>query len=149
MNISSLVVLPVLLLPLLAGPVFPADDNACPPDNVKLSEAGKRFSIFVPKSSGLGHEQSYDDIGCAVMSRNEECAMRQSMFDGAAMAYDYATGAEFPAEKMYFVLKTGVKTTRGFGIVAFKDKAEAEKFSASHGKGKVVKWFELVDEQLR
>ncbi|MFA7382335.1 MAG: hypothetical protein WC001_02695 [Desulfurivibrionaceae bacterium] len=126
-----------------------AEEGMCSSSSVKITEENKRFSVLVPKSSGLGNKQAYDDIGCAVMARNEECATRQTMFDGAALAYDQSTGAEFPAEKMYFVLKTDVITPRGFGIVAFMDKVEAEAFSARHGKGKVVKWYQLVDESLK
>mgnify|MGYP001610414122 CR=1 FL=1 len=126
-----------------------AEEGVCPSSSVKLTEENKLFSVLVPKSSGLGNKQVYDDIGCAVMARNEECASRQTMFDGAALAYDHSTGAEFPAEEMYFVLKTEVRTPRGFGIVAFRDKAEAEAFSAGHGKGKVVNWYQLVDEPLK
>ena len=148
MNAYSLLVLPITFL--LAGTALAADDKACPPsDSAAITEANSRSSVLVPKSSGLGHDQSYDDIGCAVMARNEECATRQMMFDGAARVYDRSTGAELPAEKAYFVLKTDVTTPRGFGIVAFAEKAEAEKFSAAHGKGRVVRWFELVDEKLK
>src|SRR3989339_886962 len=126
-----------------------AEDGVCPSSFAKITEDNKRFSVLVPKSSGLGNKQVYDDIGCSVLARNEECASRQNMFDGAALAYDHSTGAEVPVEKMYFVLKTDVRTPRGFGIVAFSSKEEAEEFSASHGKGKVVKWYELVDESLK
>jgi len=145
----SILIIPLLLLLFFIGISYAADEKACSSGNIKITEENKRFSVLVPKSSGLGSEQAYDDIGCAVISRNEECAMRQGMFDSAALVYDHFTGAEFPAEKMYFVLKTDVRTPRGFGIVAFGDKAAAEKFSAAHGKGKVIKWFELVDEKIQ
>jgi len=120
----------------------------CGSGSAKIDESNRKFSVFVPKAAGLG-EQSYDDIGCAVASRNGECATRQGMFDSGAVTYDNLTGAEVPVEKAFFVLKTDVKTPQGYGIVAFKDKAEAGKFQAAHGKGKVVKWFELVDEPLK
>jgi hypothetical protein len=114
----------------------------------KIGEGEKNFSVEVPKEAGLG-AQSFNDIGCAVISRNGECATRQGMFDSGALTYDYQSGEQLPVEKAYFAMKTDVKTPKGFGIVAFKDKAEAEKFSAAHGKGKVVKWFEIVDEKLK
>ena len=139
----------MLLLTCLTQPLLAADEMSCPPGGGKITDENKRFSVLVPKSSGLGSSQSYDDIGCAVMARNEECATRQTMFDNAALAYDHATGAELPAEKLFFVLKTDVRTPRGYGIVAFGDRSEADKFSAAHGKGKVVRWFELVDEKLK
>ncbi|MDA8099490.1 MAG: nitrous oxide reductase accessory protein NosL [Nitrospiraceae bacterium] len=120
----------------------------CGNGSSKIDDANRKFSVVVPKSAGLG-EQSYDDIGCAVASRNGECATRQGMFDSGALTWDYATGEQLPVEKAYFVIKTDVKTPQSYGVVGFKDKAAAEKFSSEHGKGKVVKWFELVDEKLK
>ena len=136
--------LAILLLPLSTA--AQAQNGACSSPAVKITEENRRFSVLVPKSSGLGrHDWTYDDIGCAIRARNEECASRQSMFDGAALAHDYASGAQLPADTLYFVLKTDIRTPRGSGIVAFGDKAEAERFSLGHGTGKVVKWYELVD----
>jgi hypothetical protein len=114
----------------------------------RISEAEKRFSVVLKKIPGMG-PSSYDDIGCAVISRNSECATRQMMFDGSSVAYDYLTAAEVPVETAYFVFKADVSTPRGYGIVAFKDRAQAERFAAEQGKGKVIRWFELVDEKLK
>ena len=114
----------------------------------KIDDTTRKFSVVLQKVSGI-EDQAFDDIGCAVVSRNNECAMRQGMIDSNAVAYDYQTGDPVPVEKAYFVLRTDVKTTQGYGIVAFKDKAQAEDFSATHGKGKVVKWYQLVDETLK
>lgn|GEM_PF-1930504 len=146
-QITHAIVLIAILLCAMAG-VALAEEGVCPSAGVKITGENKQFSMMVPKSSGLGRNLVYDDIGCAIMARNEECASRQIMFDGAAIAYDHLTGAEFPAEDMYFVLGTGIKTPRGFGIAAFGDKAAAEKFSLSHGKGKVLRWHELADAPL-
>jgi hypothetical protein len=112
------------------------------------NEAEKKFSASLPNVSGMG-PSSYNDIGCAVISRNSECATRQMTFDSNAVVYDYVTEEAIPSEKAFFVLKSDVKTPAGYGIVAFKDKMQADKFSAEHGKGKVVRWFELVDEKLQ
>ena len=120
----------------------------CGAGSASINETNRKFAVILPAMSGM-EAQSFDDIGCGVLSRNGECATRQGMFDSGAVTYDYATGAEIPVEKAFFVLRTDVMTPRDFGIVAFKDRAEAEKFSAAHGKGKVVKWFELVDEKLK
>jgi len=120
----------------------------CDSGNAKIEEANRKFAVILPTMSGM-EAQSFDDIGCGVISRNGECATRQGMFDSNAMVHDYLSGEQIPAEKAFFVLRTNVKTPRDFGIVAFKDKAEADKFSAAHGRGRVVKWFELVDEKLK
>ncbi len=122
-----------------------ASAGECNGTHATITETGKKFSLVVPK--GLDY-QSFDDIGCAVESRNNECATRQDLFDRNAVAVDYLSGEEIRADAAFFVIKTGVETPKGYGIVSFKDKAEAEKFSAEHGKGKVLRWFELVDEKL-
>ena len=114
----------------------------------KIGEGEKNFSVVLAKAAGMA-AQSFNDIGCAVISRNSECASRQNAFDDGAVTYAYRSGEELPIEKAYFVMQSGEKTPRGFGIVAFKDKAEAEQFSAARGKGKVVKWLELVEEKLQ
>jgi copper chaperone NosL len=128
-----------------------ADDQkklpVCSECNMKITERNKKFSVMLPKVSGMG-PSSYDDVGCAVISRNKECATRQMTFDSNAIVYDYLTGEDIPAEKAFFAFKSGLWTPMGYGIVAFKDKVEAEKFAAEHGKVKVVRWFELVEMQL-
>ncbi len=142
--VSRLLVLPMLLL---ACGLSSAAGQECS-SQAKIDDAGRRFSVMTGKSSGM-EAQSFNDIGCAVVSRNSECATRQGMFDDNAVVFDFSTGEQIRADKAYFVLRTGIATPQGYGIVAFKDRAEAEKFSAAHGKGKVVKWFELVDEKLK
>lgn len=142
------VLLPLALCMALAFASGNVNAEECASANVKITDALKKFSVVLSGASGM-EAQSFDDIGCAVLSRNGECATRQGMFDSNAKVVDYATGEELPAEKAFFVIKTDVKSPQGYGIVAFKDKALAEKFSAEHGKGKVVKWFELVDEKLK
>ena len=128
-----------------------ADDQkkpaACSVCNMKVSEAGKKFSVVLPNVSGMG-PASFCDIGCAIISRNGECATRQMTFDGNAIVYDLLTGETVLAEKAFFAYKSSFRTPMGYGIVAFKDKVQAEKFAAEHGKVKVVRWFELVDFKL-
>ena len=134
-----------------AGAAVRADDktrpSVCSVCNMKVNEAEIKFSVMLPNIKGMG-PSSYDDIGCAIMSRNGECATRQMIFDSIAIVHDFVTGEQVPAEKAFFAFKTSFRTPMGYGIVAFKDKAQAEKFAAEHGKAKVVRWFELVDMKL-
>ena len=142
-----LIISVLVLATLTAHAAGPKKAAVCSQCNMLINEAHMKFSAFLPNVSGMG-PSSYNDIGCAVASRNRECATRQMTFDSNAVVYDYVTEEEVLAEKAFFVLKTDVRTPAGYGIVAFKDKAQAEKFAAEHGKGKVVRWFELVDEKL-
>ena len=143
----------ILILPadvlatLNAHAAEPKKAAVCSQCNMMINEADRKFSAFLPNVNGMG-PSSYNDIGCAVASRNRECATRQVTFDSNAVVYDYVTEEAVSAEKAFFVLTSDIRTPKGYGIVAFKDKALAEKFAAEHGKVKVVRWFELVDEKL-
>jgi hypothetical protein len=137
--------LAVLMPAVLASPV---QAQECKSMSAALAHQAKKFAVVVPRTAGM-EAQAYDDIGCGVVSRNSECATRQGIFDSNALVYDYLTEEQVPAEKAYFVLGTDVRTPRGYGIVAFKDREKAGQFSAGHGGGKVVRWFELVDEKLK
>jgi nitrous oxide reductase accessory protein NosL len=120
---------------------------SCAVCNMKVTESSKTFTAYLPKVSGMGPSH-FCDIGCAIQSRNNECATRQMTFDSNAIVYDFHTGEAVPAEKAFFAFKSTFRTPMGYGIVAFKDKTEAEKFALEHGKVKVIRWFELVDEKL-
>jgi len=124
------------------------DQPVCSECNMKITEKNKKFSVVLPSVKGMG-PSSYDDVGCAVGSRNKECATRQMTFDSNAVVYDHVTGEAVPAEKAFFAFKSSAWTPMGYGIVAFKDRGEAEKFAAEHGKVKVVTWSELVDMKLQ
>ena len=147
-NHPLILILPVIVLATLtAHAADPKKAAACSQCNKMINDADRKFSAFLPNVSGMG-PSSYDDIGCAVASRNSECATRQMTFDSNAVVYDYVTEEAVFAEKAFFVLTSDVRTPMGYGIVAFKDKARAVKFAAEHGKVKVVRWFQLVDEKL-
>lgn len=115
---------------------------------MKFTDAGKKFSVIMPRVPGM-EGSSFDDIGCAVVWRNGECASRQSTFDSNAFTFDYLTGEQIALENAFFAVETGVKTPMGYDIVAFKDKPAAEKQVKSSGKGRIYKLFELVDLPLK
>jgi len=146
-HLRILIIPALVLATLTAHAEEPRKAAVCSQCNMIISEANRKFSVFLPNVKGMG-PSTFDDIGCAVASRNNECATRQMTFDSNAVVYDFLTVKEILAEKAFFVLKTDVRTPMGYGIVAFEDKAQAEKFAAEHGKGKVVRWFELIDEKL-
>jgi copper chaperone NosL len=141
-------IISILLLATLT--VYAAEQKkaaVCSYCNMMINEADRKFTVTLPHVSGMG-PSSYDDIGCAIMSRNSEYATNQVVFDSNAVVYDYLTAEAIPAEKAFFAFRSNVRTPMGYGIVAFKDKAQAEKFAAEYGKVKVLRWFELVDVKL-
>lgn len=147
-----LVLLALMVTSLVSSSLTFAADTAKEPVCGKYHESagaeGKKFSVIMPKVPGM-EASSYNDIGCAVRARNEECATRQGLFDSNALVYDFRSGEEIAAEKAFFVLTKDVRTPAGYGVAAFKDQAQADAFSAEHGKAKVVKWYLLVDEKLK
>jgi copper chaperone NosL len=148
---SRLPIIAFLLALLVSVGTISADEAkktpSCAVCNMKVTESSKKFSAYLPNVSGMGPSH-FCDIGCAVQSRNNECATRQMTFDSNAIVYDFLTGEAIPAEKAFFAFKSTFRTPMGYGIMAFRDKAGAEKFAAEHGKVKVIRWFELVDEKL-
>jgi copper chaperone NosL len=143
-----ILIMPVLVLVTsTAHAAEPKKAAVCSQCNMMINEADRKFSAFLPNVKGMGPSH-FCDIGCAVQSRNNECATRQMIFDGNAIVYDFLSGEAVTVEKAFFAFRSAFRTPMGYGIVAFKDKAEAEKFAAEHGKVKVVRWFELVDEKL-
>lgn len=141
--LNALVVL--LFLAPVAGP---AQESTCRVCNMKITEKYKKFSVVMPKVSGM-ESSAFDDIGCAIAFRNKECATRQSTFDSNAFTYDYGTGEQIAMEKAFFVAGAGAWTPMGYDIVAFKDKEKAEKFVAEKGKGQVLKLYQLVDLDIK
>lgn len=125
----------------------PAKPVQCDFCKMKLAEEGEKLSVHLPHKDSMG-PATFCDIGCAVQSRNNECASRQVTFDSNAVVYDFMTAEAVSAEKAFFAVKTTYRTPMGSGIVAFKDKATAEKFALEHGNAKVLRWFELMYERF-
>ena len=107
----------------------------------QVPEAYRNFSVVIP--AGI-EPSSFYDIGCAVKFRDNECASRQLALDQNAEVFDYLSGEKIKAQDAFFAAGTDVQTPLGHGVVAFKEKVGAEKFAAEH-KGKVLKWYEIVD----
>jgi hypothetical protein len=148
MRIRSVLAPVILLVLCFSAALFAGEQlrlGSCAQCKTVVTEENRKFAVIVPK----GIEYSvFDDIGCAVIGRSNECASRQTLYDNNAVTYDHLTGEEVPVDQAFFIYRTDVKTPRGYGIVAFKDKAKAEEFAAAHGKGKVIKWYLLVDEKM-
>lgn len=112
------------------------------------SKCSQRMTITDEKTSVSAYvfgNLSFDDIGCAVTWRDKQCATDQASFDGSAKAHDYLTGAEVLFVNAYFVRAPGIiNSPLGYGIVAFAERASAEKFAADKGAGKPITFSELV-----
>jgi hypothetical protein len=133
---AFLLVLLMVLLPLIAPAAEKAAPTWCNKCNKNISEANKKYSVTL--TEGI-EPMSFDDIGCSMLWRDGECAMRMSAFDGNARVYDYLTNEPVLIENAFFAYgPPGIKTPRGYGIIAFKTREQAAVVAAQSGKAKVV-----------
>jgi copper chaperone NosL len=106
----------------------------------KFSVSNK--AMFVPAH--------FCDIGCAVNYRNEACCgAEQVAFDMYGKVHDYISGEPVNIDKASYVLGSGVETPMGYDIVAFMDRADAERFVADAGKGKVASYPEINELEFK
>lgn len=129
-----------LLLALPASPALAAAEAArqapsCSVCNMAIDESARRFSVIDTKSND---KVAFDDIGCALLWRQEQCASKELSFNSNAAVFDYYSGEPVAIEDAVFVVDSGAKTPMGYGIIAFKDKQSAERFIKETGKGKAV-----------
>jgi hypothetical protein len=82
----------------------------------------------------------FDDLGCLVRSVRERPLERGA----AAYVADYGTGKWIPAASASYVRAASVPTPMSSGLVAFAERAGAEKAAAEWG-GRVLSWKELSE----
>lgn len=98
----------------------------------------------------IGVEVVFDDIGCAVIWRNLQCALDQASFDQKATVRDFNDLSILIMSESYYVMDSQrLKTPIGFGIAAFKDKKSAAGYISSKGYGKLLEYRELIRLNLK
>ena len=110
--------------------------------NMEVSDA--LFSVV----GDNGVPVQFSDIGCAVLMRNEMCAMEQIAFDESAVVKDFYTGKETPMSIAYFVMDSGVVTPLGSAVIAFGNKESAESFVSEKGKGKILDYADFITGEV-
>ena len=149
MRKPSIALFTLIMMSTLAGAVFAEDQKPVPTcDSVGISQVPaefKQFSLVIP--AGI-EPSSFYDIGCAVKFRDKECASRQDAIDNNAEVHDYSSGEPVKAQDAFFAVGTDVLTPLGHGVVAFKEKAAAEKFASEH-KGRVIKWHQVIELEFK
>jgi nitrous oxide reductase accessory protein NosL len=102
--------------------------STCNPDDTEITDDIRAFSVV---NVGLERD-TFEDIGCAVMWRDELCAHEIIDFDANALVHDYESGESVRMTKAFFVRGSRVREG-GYDIVAFTDAARAEEFARAHG----------------
>lgn len=115
--------------------------NPCGKSRVPVDSELNKFFIVQTKAST---PVAFDDIGCALLWRENQCTAIQMSFDATAQVFDYYTEEALNAKDAFYVQDTKIKTPRGYGIAAFKDRESAEKFISENGKGKILTYDDLL-----
>lgn len=118
----------------------------CATCNMRISDENIRFSVSDTKSL---QKVMFDDIGCALLWRDQQCATMQDSFDSNAITHDYYTSEAVNVSDAFYVIDSGVKTPMGYGILSFKTKDDAERFVIDQKKGKVLSYQELLLIKLK
>lgn len=138
-----LVVLASLLWSLPTLSALGGDElSRCGEMGILIDDATKRFSVT---QGNVAKPVSYNDIGCAMIWRENQCTAIQTTFDSTAVAFDFLDGEEVPVDKAYFVRGSGIDTPMHFGVVAFKSREAAERFVEEHPGGIIVTYEELLN----
>ncbi len=87
-----------------------------------------------------GFVRKFDDIAC--MADYAQNKMKKDNI-GAFYVVDYATKEWLPAERAAFVKSDQFKTPQNGGILAFKDKGQAEKLAAQY-QAKLLTFSDIV-----
>jgi len=114
--------------------------------NMTITDEGIKFSVSDTKSL---QKVAFDDIGCALLWRDQQCATMQDSFDSNAIVHDYYTSETVGISDAVYVIDSGVKTPMGYGILAFKSKDGAERFLREFQKGKILTYQELLMIKLK
>jgi len=120
--------------------------TTCRQCGMKIAEQDLKFAVYVLE--GI-EATAFDDIGCAVLWYNNECAMRQAAFDSNAFAHDFVSGEPVIAEKAVYVVCSDLKTPMNYGIAAFKTRALADAYCAGRKQCTEKSYNELMSMKLK
>jgi copper chaperone NosL len=104
----------------------------------KMAMSERRFASELIDSEGAAHK--FDDLHCLLSFRRQ----RQPRI-AAAYVTDYETRNWVEASRAHFVRSSGFATPMGGGMVAFADRAAAERHAHAHGAA-VLRFTELPEE---
>ncbi len=139
----SLKIIIVLFFVLIFSHLYAEDSKitTCSKCGNEIKSGNKKYSVVQLDTK---KPVSFDDIGHAVLWREDQCTAIQMSFDATAKVYDFNTQEELDISGAYFLRSPDIKSPGGSGIAAFKDKQSAEKFISEKGGGKVLTYDDLL-----
>lgn len=118
----------------------------CTSCNMPILDKNIKFSVSDTESL---QKVMFDDIGCALIWRDQQCATMQDSFDSNATTYDYYTSEPVRLSDAFYVIQSGVNTPMGYSIIAFKNRNRAEGFLKESKKGRILSYQELLQIKLK
>jgi len=134
-----------VLIAALQIPAFASELDLCNKMGVVIDKEVERFSFF---QIDVAKPVMFNDIGCGIIWRSKQCTAIQMTFDNTAKVYDFESGEDLYMKDAYYVKGSGITTPVGYGIIAFKDREDAERFAAEKGTGTVLSYDDLLNTEI-
>lgn len=135
-----------LLLAVLQPHAAAGDLDLCNEKGITVDESVKKFSLF---QVDVAKPIAYNDIGCGILWRDNQCTAIQMTFDNTAKVHDYDSGEEIYAKDAFYVKGADIDTPVGYGIIAFRNRESADRFVAGIGAGTVLSYDELITAGIK
>ncbi len=102
-----------------------------------------RYAAAIYVGGGVNEWWKYDDVGEMALDYFEK---KDSYEFLAVRVYDFLTGEEVDGYKAWYVVADPKElwTPMGYGVIAFKDRADAEKVAEEHN-GVIMDWNKLIE----
>jgi copper chaperone NosL len=103
----------------------------------KMAISDKRFAGEILVEVGVARK--FDDLGCLLNDLKD----RTPRDEPPAFAVDFEKGEWVNLKKAYFVRSPSIATPMGSGLIAFKNRSDAERTVAAYG-GQVLNYGDVV-----
>ncbi len=124
--------------PLAPVEVYPED--VC--TRCKMAISDKRFAGEILVEVGVARK--FDDLGCLLKDMRDRAARDEP----PAFAVDFEKREWVNMKKAYYVRSGRISTPMGSGLIAFKNRSDAEQAAAKYG-GQVLNYGEVVTSVRR
>ena len=129
----------------LAKCELPQGANVCQVCREPITADQVKFAAYIPEGK---RPRGFHDIGSMLKWRNEQCMSTTMDLDENLIVRDYDTCEEVEIGSAFFLVRSGIETPHGNGIVAFKTREAAEKLQGSIPGSEVLDYDALLDKDF-
>jgi len=139
----------------LSGPVFtgaeeplqkcdlPQGASVCQVCKEEITADQVKFAAYIPEGK---RPRGFHDLGSMLTWRNKQCMSTTMDLDENLIVRDYDTCEEVEIGNAFFLVRSGIETPHGYGVVAFKTREGAERHQADAPGSRVLDYESLLDE---